>query len=56
MAKAAKEAKAAVLPEFFKIECGGSSNGAAAAALVVWLPILPKIYSGDPVPHGTILC
>ena len=43
-----KAAKAAALPGFFKIECGGSSAGAAAEALVIWLPCLPKIYCGGP--------
>ena len=40
-AKVAKEAKAAALP--------GGSKGAAVALLVVWLSILPKIYSDGPV-------
>ena len=50
-----KAGKAAALPGFFKIEYGGGIPGLAAAVLVVWLPLLPKIYHGGPVPYHIII-
>ena len=46
-----KAGKAAVLPGFFKIEYSDGSSGLAVAALVVWLPLLPKIYHGGHVSY-----
>ena len=44
-----KTAKTAVLPEFCKVERGGGSIGPSAAAAVVCLSCLPKIYAGGSV-------
>ena len=44
-----KTAKTAVLPEFCKVERGGSSIGPSAAAAVVCLSCLPKINAGGSV-------
>ena len=43
-AKEGKVDKAAALPGFFKIECGGKARLAA----VTLVPYLPKIYWGGP--------
>ena len=44
-----KTVKTAVLPEFCEVERGVVSGGPTAAAAVVCLSCLPKIYPGGPV-------